>query len=169
MKNKLNFLRNELMKNKQISNADNQKVIDIANTLGLEFTMHSLNKISKKNSNSYTIDNRNMIFLYPINDGMPTCSFEFYNNKKLIMNNQKNYSEITNLDEIILQIVRIFDKCLDEGIVIDPYSFMLRLDEDVEQNYKGKATLVITEKAIRNQKLNKLNFNKANKYFINHF
>jgi len=167
MKNYLVSLKKALIKNKVVSNDDNKKIIDIANKLGLEFAMHSLENISEEGTNRFII--HDMIFLYPINDGKPTCPFEFYKGKKLIIDNQRVYSEITNLDEIILQIVRVFDKALDEGIVIDPYYFMLRLDDEVKENYKGKATLVITEKAIRNQKLNEQNFDEANKYFINRF
>lgn len=63
----------------------------------------------------------------------------------------------------------MFNKALDEKIVIDPFYFMLRLDDEVKENYRGKATLVITEKAIRNQKLNEDNFQKANKHFVNRF
>ena len=70
-----------------------------------------------------------MIFLYPVNDGMPTCPFEFWKDGKLVLHNQNVYSEITNLDEIIFLMVRIFNKSLDEGIVIALYNFMLKLNE----------------------------------------
>ncbi len=172
MKNYLLLLKKQLIKNKTVYNEkaeDTKKIIDIANTLGLDFTMHDLKKIKNEKGNSYNIDDNNMIFLYPVNDARPTCPFGFYKDNKLIIHNQNVYSEITNLDEIILQLVRIFDKSLEKGIVIDPYYFMLRLDDEVKENYKGKATLTITEKAIRNQKLNKENFDEANKYFINRF
>lgn len=191
MKNYLLLLKQSLMKNKSVyipkneqsenkdskqatkSDDDIQKIIGIANALGLEFAIHSLRKLPSQGgwngANRYNIDDNNMIFLYPVNDGMPTCPFEFCKDGKLIMHNQNVYSEITNLDEIILQIVRIFDKSLDEGIVIDPYYFMLKLNGEIKENYRGNATLVITEKAIRNQKLNEQNFDEATKYFINHF
>lgn len=100
---------------------------------------------------------------------MPTCPFEFWKDGKLVLHNRNVYSEIINLDEIILQMVRIFNKSLDEGIVIDPYYFMLKLNDEVKENYEGSATLVITDKAIRNQKLNEKNFDEATKYFINDF
>lgn len=191
MKNYLILLKKALMKNKNvyvpkveqddtktdkpvIENVDeNKKIINIANALGLEFAIHSLKKLSSQGgwngANRYNIDDSNMIFLYPVNDGMPTCPFEFWKDGKLVLHNQNVYSEITNLDEIILQIVRIFNKSLDEGIVLDPYYFMLKLNDEAKENYKGSATLVITEKAIRNQKLNEQNFDEATKYFINHF
>lgn len=182
MKNYLRLLRNLLTENKKndIPSADNptkqdtksvdenQLIINIANKLGLEFSMHSLKKMLSY-SNRFSLDSDNMIFLYPPNDGTPTCPFEFFKGKKLIISNQKAYSEITNLDEILLQIVRIFDKSLDNGIIIDPYYFMLKLTDEITEEYKGNATLVITEKAIRNHKVNHQNFNEATKYFMNHF
>lgn len=177
MKDYLFLLKQKLIKNKDIyiqknekREDDNKIIFEIANTLGLEFAMHNLRQLPTEGGvNRYSMDDNNMVYLYPVNDGLPTCPFEFYKGSKLVMNNQKVYSEITNLDEIILQMVRIFDKALDEGIVLDPYYFMLRLDDEVQINYKGNATLIITEKAIRNQKLNKQNFDEAKKYFINKF
>ena len=191
MKNLLILLKQVLIKNKNVyvpqieqveyenektivENIDeNKRIIDIANKIGLEFALHSLKKLSSQNGrdgvNRFKIEDDNMIFLYPVNDGMPTCPFEFWKDGKLVLHNQNVYSEITNLDEIILQIVRIFNESLDNGIVLDPYYFILRLNDDVKENYKGSATLIITEKAIRNQKLNEDNFNEATKYFINHF
>lgn len=191
MKNYLLLLKKELIKKQNVyiskneeiqdmdkkqypsSNDDNQKIINIANTLGLEFSIHNLKKLPSHGgwggANRYSIDENNMIFLYPVNDGMPTCPFEFYKNGNLIIHNQNVYSEITNLDEIILQMVRIYDKAIDKGIVLDPYYFMLKLNGKVKKNYRGNAKLVITEKAIRNQKLNDENYEEAMKYFINHF
>ena len=172
MKDKLNLLKQKLMKNKEkLENYnDNKKMIKNKKKLGVEFSIDNLRRLPTQGGfNRFSMDDNNMVYLYPVNDGLPTCPFEFYKGTKLILNNQKVYSEITNLDEIILQIVRIFNKSLDEGIVLDPYYFMLKLDEEIKTYYKGGATLVITEKTIRNQKLNKKNFDQANKYFINKF
>ena len=184
MKNYLLLLKQQLLKNKNVYvqnqeliedkdeeqnvNIADKKIKDIAKSLELEFVVHDLSKIKKDGVNAYNMDD-NLVFFYPVNDARPTCPFEFYKNNKLIIHNQNVFSEITNLDEIILQLVRIFNKSLDLGIVIDPYFFMLKLEGDIKENYKGKATLVITEKAIRNHKLNKENFTEANKYFINRF
>ena len=170
MKDKLNKLKQKLINNKDLKFDNNKKMIEIANKLGVEFSMDNLRQLPTQGGfNRFSMANNDMIYLYPVTDGFPTCPFEFYKGTKLILNNQKVYSEITNLDEIILQIVRIFNKSLDEGIVLDPYYFMLRLDDEIKPCYKGSATLVITEKTIRNQKLNKKNFDEANKYFINKF
>lgn len=175
MKNYLLLLREAIKKQKSTyrPQTEEQKIADIANALDLEFRLHSLKKLPSQGgrggANRYAVSDDNLIFFYPVNDGMPTCPFEFYKDGKLVLHNQTVYSEITNLDEIILQLVRMFDKSLEDGIVLDPYYFMLRLEEEVKPSYKGRASLVVTEKAIRNQKLNKDNFDEATAYFINHF
>ena len=169
MLNNLKKLKELLKNNNKISNNENKKVIEIANLLNLDFKEHKLTKLDFNFINAFEISDDNMIFLYPINDGRPTCSFAFYKDGKLIIDNRTNYSEITNLDEIILQIVKIYIEVIKNKIVIDPYYFMLKLDDEVKPNYKGSATLVITEKAIRNHKLNNQNFDEAEKYFVNRF
>ncbi len=147
---------------------ENNNINTIANSLGLKLCYHNLEKIKKEYTNAFEISN-NLVYFYPLNDGYPTCSFEFYQNGKLIIDNDKEYSQISNLDDIILQMVRIFNQSLDKGIVLDPYYFMLELTDKVRKNYNGSANLIITEKAIRNQKLNYENFDEAQKHFINHF
>lgn len=152
-----------------IANHRGQKQIkNIVALLNLKFSFHDLKRIKKQDKNAYEISN-NLIFLYPLNDGMPTCGFEFYKDGERVISNDREYSEIFNLDDIILQIVRVFNQSLDNKIVIDPYYFMLELTDKVCKDYHGNASLVITEKAIRNQKLDENNFDEANKYFINHF
>lgn len=176
MKNKLKLLKQQISQKRKVYipndeiSEETKKMIDIADRVGLEFTTFGLKRIyGYRGTNRFNMGDNNVVFFYPVNDGMPTCPFEFLKDNKVVMHNQNVYSEITNLDEIILQMVRIFDKALDEGIVIDPYSFMLKLNDEIIEDYKGAASLVITEKAIINRKLNERNFDNAQKYFINHF
>ena len=145
-----------------------KQVKSIADSLNLKFNLHNLKKLKKEHVNAFEISN-NLVYFYPLNDGMPTCGFEFYKNGELVIDNDKEYSQISNLDEILLQMVRIFNQSLDNGIVLDPYYFMLELTDEPCKDYQGNVSLVITEKAIRNQKLNGQNFDEATKYFINHF
>ena len=152
----------------QIQQQKLEQVKEIADYLNLKFAFHDLKKIEMDYTNAFEISN-NLVYFYPLNDGMPTCGFEFYKNGELVIDNDKEYSQISNLDEILLQIVRIFNQSLDNRIVLDPYYFMLELTDEICENYHGNVNLVITEKAIRNQKLNEENFDEANKYFINHF
>lgn len=145
-----------------------KQVKSIADSLNLKFSFHDLKRLKKEHVNAFEISN-NLVYFYPLNDGMPTCSFKFYKNGELVIDNDKEYSQISNLDEILLQMVRIFNQSLDNKIVLDPYYFMLELTDETCKDYKGNVSLVITEKAIRNQKLNDQNFDEATKYFINHF
>ena len=158
----------EVKSESQIQQQKLEQVKEIADYLNLKFNLHDLKKINKEHVNAFEISN-NLVYFYPLNDGMPRCGFEFYKNDKLIIDNDKEYSQISNLDEILLQMVRIFNQSLDNRIVLDPYYFMLELTDEICENYHGSANLVITEKAIRNQKLNEENFDEATKYFINHF
>lgn len=112
--------------------------------------------------------NDDMIFFYPPNDGMPTCPFEFYKNGSRVLTNQSAFEEIANLDDIILSMVRIFDKALDDNIVFAPYSFLLKLD-GVDDNEKLTGRLFIAEDTVWNNKLNSSNFETAKSHFINKF
>lgn len=141
---------------------------DIAKFLGIRFKLHTLKRFKNTGINRYGVSN-NLIFFYPLNDGYPTCGFEFIKGKDVVINNSDEFSQITNLDEILIQMVRIYNKALDNGIVIDPYFFMLELKDEPVKDYHGQAELIITDKAVKNQKLNERNFNEANKHFINQF
>ena len=158
----------EVKSESQIQQQKLEQVKKIADSLNLKFNLHDLKEINKEHVNAFEISN-NLVYFYPLNDGMPTCGFEFYKNGELVIDNDKEYSQISNLDEILLQMVRIFNQSLDNRIVLDPYYFMLELTDEICENYHGNVNLVITEKAIRNQKLNEENFDEATKYFINHF
>ena len=138
----------------------------IAKDLNLAYHPYNLTKLSSVNA--FHVDD-NMVYFYPPNDGMPTRPIEFYYNNKLVLTNRKAFSEIENLDSILLQMVKIYSHALDKKIVIDPYYFMLELSSRLAPNYRGKAKLVATEKAIMNPKLSTFNFDRANTYFINQF
>lgn len=146
-----------------------KQVKEIAESLDLKFSFHNLKRIKNDYANSFEISDDNLIYLYPLHDGMSTRAFGFYKKEKLIFNNIRDYSQISNLDDILLKIVKVFDEALDKRILLDPYYFMLELTDDIVEDYHGRANLVITEKAIRNQKLDNHNFDIASKYYINYF
>ena len=151
------------------NNNELRLVSDIAKQLNVKYSLFRLNRIENEQANSFEIPDNNQICFYPLNDGMPTRGINFYKNGELIISNSKEFSQISNLDEIILKMIRIYSESLDSGIILDPYYFMLELTDDICKDYHGRADLVITEKTIRNNKLNNKNFDEANKYFINHF
>lgn len=113
------------------------------------------------------------ILLYPANDGMPTCPIEWFGRfnikTKMILDNQSSFKCITNLSDILLQMVRLYEKYIDEDIFIASYGFAIRLDDEVCPNYTGKASLVLTDNAIRNNKVKPEEVIEAKKYFLNDF
>lgn len=152
MKNRLNRIKHKVLKNEY-----KKRVKEIALHLDIPLCSYDLEK--NDNSNSYNINNK--IYFYPYNDGRINKIIKFYKDNELIIDNNTNYQEITNLDEILIQLVEIYNQALDNKIEIDPYSFMLELEDEIMTNYFGKAKLFITEKAISN--------NNDYKYFINVF
>lgn len=140
-----------------------KQINDISEYLNLKLNCNKLKKIKKKYVNAFEI-NDDLIYFYPINDGKATCPFEFYKDGKLIIGNNHEFSEISNLDDILLEMVRVFSKAIDYNIVLNPYSFMLELTDD-----NRKAKLVITEETIKNPKLSMDKLEEACKYYINIF
>lgn len=113
------------------------------------------------------------ILLHPANDGMPTCPFEWWGNfdgkPQMIMDNQHSFKGITNLSEIILQMVKLYAKYIDDDMFIASAGFAIRLDDEVHPEYHGKATFVLTKDSIRNNKVKPEEIIEAKKYFINDF
>lgn len=152
----------------QLNPDDLDKLKSIADSLGLRFELHDLKKIKEKYTNAFEIS-KNLIYFYPSNDGYATRELEFYKDGELVISNDREYSEISNLDEIILQMVRLYSYSLDNEIVLAPYSFMLELTDEIGKDYNGRAELVANDQAIKNLILTEQNFDEAKKYFINHF
>ena len=127
----------------------------------------NLEKIKDK-QNCFEIRN-NMIRFYPINDGMPTCPIKFYKENKLIIDNTKSYSQITNLDDILIQLTDLMNYGFDNNIIINPYHLMLELTDKIDINYNGKANLVMMENTILNSELKEEEIEDARNYFINDY
>ena len=154
--------------NRLLCEKEIKEIRDISKRLGLPFCFHEMKKIEMNFVNAFEIT-KGLMFFYPVNDGMPTCHFEFFKDGRSIMTNQYEYTELSNLDEILLQMVTVFRYALINGIVLDPYCFMLKFDDEIKVNYHSKVSLVITEKAIVNPRLTDDNFKEATIYYINHF
>lgn len=140
----------------------------ISSILDIKIVKTDLKKVSTSDMNNLEI-NDNMIYFYPPKDGFLTNPFKFYKSKKLIIDNKKSYSQIKNLDDILLKMISVYDKALDNKIVLSPYLFMLELTNEIKKNYTGNAKLVLKSQAIKNDMLDETNFEEANSYFINEF
>lgn len=184
------------IKSKETTNAENRKVnsddtnqeetsnTDYQNITAEDFALQNgIEYISditqeKISSNIYSVNNyyaikNKYILLYPPNDGQPTCPFQWYGifdeKYRIIMNNQSSFKEITNLSEIILQMVNLYSKYIDEDIFISWNGFAIKLEDEVTPDYHGRATFVLTKDSIRNNKVKPEKIIEAKKYFINDF
>ena len=166
---KKNLKRNQVLKREQkkrmsfsdrVKESKNEKY---ANEFGVDFyDNYSLPRAYINHDNAF-FTYSGLVYFYPPNDGTAILPFKFYKDHDLVLGNNNAYSEIENLDEILLQMVKIYDTALDKKIAINPYSFMLNLEGDIEQNYKGKASLVMTDRSVSE------NDHQKRKYFINRF
>lgn len=158
--------------------AEFQKITakDVALQNGIEYISDA--KGRKVNSNGKSINRfyagkGRYILLHPANDGMPTCPIEWWGNfdgkSQMIMDNQSSFKGITNLSDIILQMVELYAKYIDEDMFIASAGFAIRLDDEVTPDYHGRATFVLTKDSIRNNKVRPKQIIEAKKYFINDF
>lgn len=113
------------------------------------------------------------ILLYPANDPMRTCPFEwwgkFNGTRRMILNNQHSYNCISNLNEIIMQMIELYTKYIDENVLISSSDFALKLEDEVQPHYHGKASLVLTKNSIHNGRTAPEELLESKKYFINDF
>ena len=159
-------------------NADFQKITakKFATENGIEYISKATGKklhSNEKYVNQVYAVKGNYILLHPANDGMPTCPIEWYGKfdgeNKMIMDNQSSFKCITNLSDIILQMVRLYAKYIDADMFIASAGFAIRLDDEVCPDYTGKASFVLTDDAIRNNKVKPDQVIEAKKYFLNDF
>ena len=121
-------------------NADFQKITakKVATENGIEYISKATGKklhSNEKYVNQVYAVKGNYILLHPANDGMPTCPIEWYGKfdgeNKMIMDNQSSFKCITNLSDIILQMVRLYAKYIDDDMFIASAGFAIRLDDEV--------------------------------------
>ena len=148
----------------------------IATKNGIDYIQSATKKkynSGERYANQFYAENGRYILLHPANDGMPTCSFEWFETfngeAKLLMDNQSSFKNITNLSEILLQIVRLYAKYIEDDVIIGSYGFAIKLDDEVSPKYVGKASLALTDIAIQNKRIKPDKIADAKKYFINEF
>ena len=148
----------------------------IATKNGIDYIQNATKKkynSGEQDANQYYAEKGRYILLHPANDGMPTCPFEWFRKfdgeTKMLMDNQSSFKNITNLSEILLQMVRLYAKYIDEDVVIGSFGFAIKLDDEVSPNYVGRATLAMTEEAIQNKWIKPIKIAEAKEYCINEF
>lgn len=146
----------------------------VARDFGLEylpdFTLNELNKGKGEYKSKFLLYKQKYLLIHPPNDGRPFVIFEWYEKTsegKLIkvIDNETAFENITNLNEILKQIIDIYLRYLDCESYICSYNFVLKLEGEVTQNYKGKASLVIPKFCVKKD----LDFKIGLNQFLDHF
>lgn len=126
-----------------------------------------------KHANRFYARKNRYILLHPPNDGTPKYPFEwyvnFYGKPQMIMYNQTAFKCITNLSDILFQMVQLYSEYIDDNIFIASTGFAIKLEDEIKPDYHGRASLVLTKDSIRNSKVKLFEIDEAKKYFINDF
>lgn len=87
----------------------------------------------------------------------------------MIMDSKKAFSNITNLKEILMQMIELYWDSVDTDVFMDPYEFGLMLEDEPAEGYVGRARLVITADTIKNRKIEVDEKEHARQYYLNRF
>lgn len=171
MKNLLQMYKDTLIRTTCINSGYNNKIINFYSKLDIKAVDVFLEKLPVDGKNSFIMNN-NMIYFYPKNDGFSKCPFEFCKDKRRIkiIDNQKNYLQISNLEDILLKMIDVMDLALDNNIIINSYDFILELKDEIKSNYEGSAELVLPASAVVNDlQMTNIERLETQKHFINYF
>ena len=94
------------------------------------------------------------MLLYPMMDGKRLLKYEYYTrvNGELVkvMDNQSAYAGLTNLEDILTNIVWLYVKYIDKRVFIDANQFAVVLLGEVTADYHGLGSLAVTDRTIIN-------------------
>lgn len=130
----------------------------LAKYFGLTYISRVLDLEEKTHKNidfpnrCYMKKNRFLCF-YPPNDGKHTHKANWYctcnDHIVKVIDNQEAFANITNLNEILRQMVNIYIRYVDnEKVSINPFGFAISLEDEVTADYVGKAKLVVTADSV---------------------
>lgn len=119
-------------------------------------------------------DNKYIKF-YPFNDGYTYSPKKEWFGKfekngtvyyTMIMDTKKAFNCITNLKEILMQMLQIYCDNINKDVFIDPYEFALMLEDEPKEGYVGCAKLVVTADTIKNNRIETDEKEKMKKYYL---
>lgn len=120
-------------------------------------------------------DNKYIKF-YPFNDGYNySPKKEWFGKFKKdgevyyakIMDTKRAFNCITNLKEILMQMIQIYCDNMNKDVFIDPYEFALILEDEPKEGYVGRAKLAITADTIKNKNIESDEKEERKKYYLN--
>lgn len=121
----------------------------------------------------------NYVSFLPINDGKDSKPIEWVKEVTSedfavpylgeVLTNTDLFNGITNLEEILEQMISLYSDNIGKDVFISPYDFALKLKGEIKENYQGPAELVITNQTVLNSKVSSTEKLEMKKNCINTF
>lgn len=120
--------------------------------------------------NALLLGDNKVVLMMPHNRGMPHCPFVWYNQDGLkIMDNQKDFTEIENLPEILGRAEDVMWESYQKKQPVVPFSnFGIRLTDKIQPGYAGHGEFVLITGHFLNSAA-RANPAVASAYFANEF
>ena len=109
-------------------------------------------KANNKGAEGVEIYKRKYLHFYPLYDGISEMEISWYLNREKIISNDK-FCNIANLSENLLKLINIYIKYIDQDVAIDSFRLGLSLDDEILPDYRGKATICLTEDSVLTKKV----------------
>lgn len=116
------------------------------------------------------------IRFYPFNDGYNYSPKKEWFGKferdgavyyAMMLDTKQAFSCITNLKDILMQMIQIYCDNMNKDVFLDPYEFALELEDEPKEGYVGRAKLVITADTIKNKNIEADEREDRKKYYLN--
>lgn len=143
-----------------------------------EIRYEDINNIAN-GTTRYSLKNSKYILLSPLNNGEGIDYIEWVENAslndlsvssvKVVLANKNCFLGISNLDEILKQMISLYSDNIDKDVFISSAGFAIKLEDEIKAPYKGKAKLVLTDKAILNGNVSSTEKLETKKKCINIF
>lgn len=139
---------------------------------GIEKIAHSdaiYKKLKKDWENGIVLNPESPTALWiPHNDGMPTCPFKFYSGDKVILSNRLDFTELSNLPQLLHQATDIMAEAYQAKTPIFSFENLgLKLKDELKENYSGQGELVYLKLDLDPRALKERD--KATNYCTNQF
>lgn len=116
------------------------------------------------------------IRFYPFNDGYNYSPKKEWFGKfekdgsvyyAMMLDTKKAFNCITNLKDILMQMIQLYCDNMNNDVFLDPYEFALILEDEPKEGYVGRAKLAITADTIKNKNIEADEREERKKYYLN--
>lgn len=131
-----------------------------AKQIGLEYISNVEETLLDEKKNDWYLPKKNYIPFTPLNNGQKSLTKIWYVNSSEpyiedFLTNEDGFKGIINLDEILLEMLKLYRETINKDIFINCFGFAIKLEDEInlQESYRGKGKLVITDNGIINGKV----------------